>query len=141
MKCPYEDKKINQRICFMKRKVVGCIVAVLHAIDNHRGLKLISPFSRAVKNNEIHELIITDEEGASLGEEVNNVVYIGFIMIEKGGIILVGDQLITKGRLIGRVVGFDNTHMPNHQNIVLYSDNLKTGKDLNIKTEDFVIFQ
>jgi hypothetical protein len=141
MNCPYENKKLDQRIYFIKRKVVGNVVAVLHALDNRRELKLISPFSRVVKKNEIHELIITDEKNASPGKEVNNIAYIGFVMIKKGGIILVGDQLVIDSNLIGRVIGFDDTHMPNHQNIVLYSDNLKTGKSLDIKLEDVVIFQ
>jgi hypothetical protein len=62
MSKPYDFKRINQNIYGDKRLVEGKTIALLHIIFEDRGLKLIEAKSRAVKINEIHELMITDED-------------------------------------------------------------------------------
>ena len=106
-----------------------------------RTLHLIPPISRALKKNEIHELIVTYEKDAKPGTFVNHVSYLAFIEINRGGIMVVGDEVYRNNDLLGTVVGFDDTHMPNHQNIILYSPERKTGKELNINLEDLIIIQ
>ncbi|MGD9552696.1 MAG: hypothetical protein AB7V60_06295, partial [Candidatus Caldatribacteriota bacterium] len=124
-----------------KRKIQSSVVAVLQLVMEGRGLNLIKPISRAVKKNEIHELIVTDEKEAKPGSVVNQISYIAFIEISQGGVIVVGDEVYWNNNLLGIVAGFDDTHMPNHQNIVLYSIKRVTGKDLHINIEDPIIIQ
>lgn len=130
-KSPYVNKKV----------VKGNIVVILSSIIEKRGLNLIIPHSRAVKKNEIHEIMTTSEKNAAPGEVVNNVAYIGFFEVNEGGVIVTGDDVCIEGKLIGKVIGFDDTHMPNHQNIVLYSLKNKTGPELNINLEDEILFK
>lgn len=84
-----------------------------------RGLKLIYPYSRAIRAGEIHELMLTDEQGACPGTAVDHVSVIGFFEAETGGVILVGDRISVGSKVLGHVAGFDLTHMPNHMNIVI----------------------
>ncbi len=136
---PYASGLINKYPYYVKRAVQSSVVAILKLEMKDRGLKLIQPQSRALKKNEIHELIVTDERGAKPGVVVDSVAYIAFIEIQIGGIMVVGDEVYCNDILLGTVVGFDDTHMPNHQNIVLYSHKKITGKELNIKLEDPII--
>jgi hypothetical protein len=85
--------------------------------------------------------MITDEKEAKPGAVVNRVSYIAFIEIHRGGVMVVGDEVYWKNNFLGIVAGFDDTHMPNHQNIVLYSPKRTTGKDLNVNLEDPIIIQ
>jgi len=130
-KSPYVNKKV----------VEGNIMVILDSIVDKRRLNLIIPHSRAVKKNEIHEIMTISEKNAASGEVVNNVAYIGFFEVNGGGVIVTGDDVYIKGKLIGKVIGFDNTHMPNHQNIVLFSVKNKTGLELNINLEDDILFK
>ncbi len=136
---PYANGLINKNPFGAKRIIQSSVVAILQLELKERGLKLIQPRSRVLKKNEIHELIVTDEKGAKPGETVNNVDYIAFIEILKGGVMVVGDKVYWNNNLLGIVAGFDNTHMPNHQNIILYSPKISTGKKLNIELEDRIL--
>ena len=53
--------------------------------------------------------------------------------------MVMGDEVYWKNNLLGTVAGFDDTHIPNHQNIILYSPKISTGKELNIRIEDQII--
>ncbi len=133
---PY--KKIDaQRIYYKKKKIKGKIVAVLDLALVDRNLALIVPQSRALKRGEIHEIIFTDEDKGP-GDVVEKVSYIGFFEVEEGGIAIKGDVLTIKGTAIAKLIGFNDTHMPNHQNIVFYSPRVSTGKELGIDIGDEV---
>ena len=136
---PYASGLIIKSPYGPKRIIQGSVVAILQLNLENRGLKLIQPQSRVLKKNEIHELIVTDEKGAKPGAIVNNAAYIAFIEIQIGGVMVVGDEVYCNNILLGTVAGFDDTHMPNHQNIVLYSSKRNTGKDLNINLEDPIV--
>ena len=82
----------------------------------------------------------TADKYAAPGEVANDVTYVGFFEVEEGGVIVIGDSVYIGVKLIGEVVGFDDTHMPNHQNIVLYSSKGKTGAELNIDLNEEIIF-
>lgn len=129
---PYEKGK--------KREVRGKIVAVLDLKLDNRGYKLIPTPSRVILSREIHELISTDEEKAKPGEEVNCIGVIGFTEFITGGVLAVGDKVIIGGTGIGLIVGFDETHAPNHLNIIIRTVKRATGFDLNIELEEDVIF-
>jgi hypothetical protein len=112
-----------------KCDVLAEIVVVLSRKISNRGLKLISPYSRAVVTGGIHEFIVTDESRALPLSSVDRAAYVGFAEIKKGGVIMVGEQVSIVDHVIGQVVGFDETHMPNHLNIVVYSTEWKSGFD------------
>ena len=116
---PYKDRMIKKGTFFEKKAVNGELIAVSGLNLKSRGLKLIAPWTRAVLKNQIHELVLTDEPDAKPGGKVDRVFYIGFFEIKVGGIIMVADKVRIGGKVIGFVAGFDETHMPNHINIVI----------------------
>lgn len=124
---PYASGKLKSNTYAAKSDVVGPLVVVLQGHMANRELQLIAPVSRAVKRYEVHELIITDEAGAGPGKRVDNIAYLGFFSVEQGGVIVAGDNVYLEEKLIGRLAGFDDTHMPNHQNIVIYAANKLSG--------------
>jgi len=69
----------------------------------------------------------------------NRVTVLGFFEVETGGIILIGDQASLDGAPIGEVVGFDQTHMPNHMNILvkgpLKRPELRLGSKVSFRKE------
>lgn len=134
---PYE--KLKSSPFYVKRTPEGELVAVLDLKLDGRGLKLILPRSRAIKRGEIHEVIITTED-ASPGEEVGYAVYVGFWEASVGGIVEVGDELWIGGKRIGVLLGFDETHFPNHLNMVFRGEPL-TGKERGLSLGDEVKFK
>jgi hypothetical protein len=123
-----------------KRPVEGHIVCVLHARSERRGMQLEPHPSRAVPAGEIHELAVTDDPAAVPGAQVERVAYVGFFEIARGGVILAGDAVCLDGRELGRVAGFDCTHFPNHMNILVFSPQRQTGKELGATVEAPVTF-
>jgi hypothetical protein len=101
-----------------KSAVVGRVVAVLRGVTDRRGLYLTEYRSRAVPVGQVHELMVTDEQ-APLESTVDRVALIAFFEVTEGGVLLVGDLVTLGGHLVGELAGFDETHMPNHQNICL----------------------
>ena len=112
------------------RPVNGAVVTVLDSTHEARGLKLISTYSRALRKNSIHELIATDEADKKPGGTVDRIAYLAFFEVNRGGCVLVGETLRLGQRPIGRVVGFDETHEPNHVNIIIGMNQRKTGRQL-----------
>ncbi|MBP2664574.1 MAG: hypothetical protein H6Q71_2522 [Firmicutes bacterium] len=137
MSDPYSRNMFGQfNPYFAKRQTTGTLAVVLDGTFDDRGLELISPSSRAVKTSEIHELILSDEDTGP-GKRVNRIAYVGFVEINRGGVIIVGDSVRTDETVIGTVAGFDETHMPNHLNIVL-AGNRKTGRELQLSVENAI---
>jgi len=133
---PYKEKLITGSLCSKKALVRGRVVAVMDAKLSHRGLQLIISPTRALLSGEIHELIVTDEEDAGSGKVVNRIAYIGFFELEKGGVVAKGDKVTLKRKSIGEIVGFDETHAPNHLNIIIKSSKRKSGKELGVELGD-----
>ena len=122
---PYDPKLITPSVYGDRRPVLGEIVALLHIIFQDRGLKLIQARSRALLKDEIHELMITDEEGAAPGGGADRVSAIAFFEVRRGGLAVVGDEVVIGGSALGSLAGFDMTHMPNHMNLLLKSASLE----------------
>ena len=137
---PYASGKIRVSPYYRKCDVEGVCVAVLDLRMNNRGLELIKPQSRVLNTNEIHEFIAT-EETSKCGEKVDAIAYIAFVQITKGGVILRGDSLLLNEDTLGVISGYDETHMPNHLNIVFRVSELKTGKEIGIALGDTVIIR
>jgi len=82
-----------------------------------------------MRTGEIHELILTDERAATPGSTVDRVAYLGFAEVTAGGLIVARDVLTIGGEIIGQIAGYDETHMPNHLNIVVVGDSFASGFD------------
>jgi len=124
---PYATGKFTDNPYACKSDVLGNLVVALQGRLATRGLLLITPPSRCVCRHQIHELILTDELEAAPGSVVNQIAYLGFFEVSEGGVLLRGDEVRLEGRLLGTVAGFDETHMPNHLNIVIHTPELRTG--------------
>ena len=125
MSSPYDFKRITPSVYGYRRPVKGEIVALLHVYFKDRGLELIETKSRALCKDEIHELMITDEEGAAPGGGAERVRAIAFFEIKQPGLIVVGDKVSIQDKKLGKVAGYDETHMPNHMNILIKSDSVE----------------
>ncbi|QGG47273.1 DUF6917 domain-containing protein [Heliorestis convoluta] len=124
---PYSKGMLKVHPYAKKKDVVGELVAILDGRLEQRGLQLIKPISRALAVNEIHEIIITDEEEAGPGKIVNRIAYLAFFEVKGPGVVVTGDPVYLKGKHLGYIAGFDETHMPNHINMVIYSKERLTG--------------
>ncbi|MEK6885099.1 MAG: hypothetical protein AABY22_36040, partial [Nanoarchaeota archaeon] len=76
------------------------------------------------------------DSNAIPNKPINNIAYLGFGEIIEGGIVEVGDIIYLKNRPLGIILGFDETHFPNHYNIIIKSEKLITGLALEIKPKD-----
>jgi len=123
MTAPYDFRRITPSVYGDRRPVEGEVVALLHVCFEDRGLKLIETKSRAVQLQEIHELMITDEDAAP-GGGADRVRAIAFFEVDRSGLIVVGDKVSVGGKPLGTLAGFDQTHMPNHMNIVVKAESL-----------------
>ncbi|MBL8698036.1 MAG: hypothetical protein JNK67_06675 [Alphaproteobacteria bacterium] len=112
--------------------IPGALVGVMRLKVLDRGMSLITPWTRAVRRFDVHELIVTDAD-AGPGDTVARCAYLGFAEFAAGGVAMSGDELWIDGARIGTVAGFDETHMPNHQNIVIRGDALLTGLERGLR--------
>jgi hypothetical protein len=124
---PYDMKLITPSVYGDRRPVIGEIVALLHITFEDRNLELIPARSRGLRKNEIHELMITDEENAGPGGGADRVSAIAFFEVLEGGLAVVGDKVSIEGKPLGRVAGYDLTHMPNHMNVLVKAESLDAG--------------
>jgi hypothetical protein len=140
--CPYESGLIRGRPKIVSRTgLEGRVVAVLTSNRSERGLKLIQPWTRCIKQNEVHEVLLTDEPNPLPGGTVNKVAAIAFIEFFSSGLIMGDDSVFMGGQLIGHIAGFDETHFPNHINIILKGPARKTGLEFGLKGGDRVVFE
>lgn len=124
----------NNNPYYAKRPVKGKVVVVLDGVYDNRGLSLMKPPSRALVSGEIHEFIMTDEVKGP-GEIVNQIAYLAFIEVTQASVIIVGDPVRIGDKLIGKIAGYDETHMPNHLNIVLKGTRA-SGRTMDIHLDD-----
>ncbi len=141
MSDPYARKLVSSNFYHSKIDIKGKFVVVLDGKLENRGLNLIQPISRAFPKNTIIELIGTDEQNALPGSKVDNICYIGFVELLNSGVILTGDKVLWNGKEIGTIAGYDDTHMPNHQNTIVLMKERIPGKELGIKNNDELIIK
>ena len=120
---PYDFRCITPGVYGERRQVEGEVVALLHVSFQDRGLRLIETKSRAVRLNEMHELMITDEDAAP-GGGADRVRAIAFFEVSRSGLIVVGDKVSVGAKPLGVLAGYDETHMPNHMNMVVKAPSL-----------------
>ncbi|MFJ4343509.1 DUF6917 domain-containing protein [Streptomyces sp. NPDC088915] len=108
--------------------LTGRWVAVMEHRRLSRGMKLERWRTRAVPAGTVHELMTTPAPPPAGGDRVDEVSYLGFAEFT-GGLLAVGDAVHeADGKLLGHVLGFDDTHLPNHMNVVLLSEDRRTGR-------------
>ena len=115
----------------------GRLVAVLDESGEDWDLKLMRNLSRAAKDTEINELVVTDEE-AKPGGSVSRGAAVAFVEFTSGGMLIEGDRIEVNGELLGEIAGFDETFMPNHQTIVLRAAERTTGRQRGYSLDDTV---
>lgn len=123
-----------------KRAVPGTVVKVLVHRRDDRGMRLEPFASRCVREGEVHELVTTDHDSTVPGARVDRVGFLGFLEIDRAGVIDRGDEVWIDGRLVGTVLGFDGCHFPNHYNILIHTLVPVTGADLDLAPELAVRF-
>jgi len=124
----------------VNRSLSGEIVTVLRGVSDHRGLKLEGYRSRAVQAGQIHELMCTDAAGVAPDDIVDRVALLGFFEISRSGVLLVGSRVMVGEYELGAIAGFNDTHMPNHQNICLRTASLTDGVQLGLSLGDLIRF-
>ena len=132
---PYNRKMFKADPYYAKSILAGKLAVILDGQYPERGLKLIPQPSRAICRYQVHELIVTDEV-AGPGDTVDPIAYLGFVEFYQGGVLVAGDRVMVDGEDIGAVCGFDETHMPNHLNIVLRGERISgRGRKLSLGQE------
>lgn len=126
---------------YPRRETTGVVIAVLRTSRVDRGLKLIAERTRCIRRSDIHEFIITNESDPRPGGAVDRIGYLAFVEFETGGVIAAGDVMSIDGRDVGQLVGFDETHAPNHMNIVIRSEDRTAGLARGIELGQSVILR
>lgn len=140
MKDPYTSGMFKVNPYAQKSPVSGSLCVVLRGEIPKRGLKLIAQPSRCLNLGQVHELILTDEVASADGI-VDNIAYLGFFTVSTPGVIVAGDEVMLGAKSIGTLLGFDETHMPNHQNIVIKVSKLASGETAGAKLGDTIEFR
>jgi len=106
------------------------ILAVLSSKTTDRGLKLSEFTSRCMMKGEVHEFLVANEWTSDRNMLFNDISYLGFFEFTTAGVLEVGDRLLDEdNNLIGEIIGFDFTHMPNHMNVILSSASNQSGTE------------
>ncbi|WP_335974464.1 DUF6917 domain-containing protein [Streptomyces sp. CA2R106] len=124
-----------------KRTVHGSLVKILLHRRDDRGMTLEPHASRCVRAGEVHELVTTDHTDPAPGARIDRVGFLGFVELERGGVIDRGDTVRIGDHTVGTVLGFDACHFPNHYNILIRTGTPVTGPDLGLAPEQRVSFE
>lgn len=137
---PHIEGKVDRAHYSSKMELSARLFAVLDLTEEDRGLNLIPQLSRAVRRGDVLELIRTDEEDAGPGSNVDRAAYIGFAEVSEAGLLLFGDTVTVREEEIGTIAGFDETHLPNHLNVVIRSKRLVAGREMDLPLDELVTF-
>lgn len=137
---PYAAGMIPGTPNILRTPLDGRFIGILQSKRFQRGLALIQPKTRCVRRYEIHELVLTDEMDAAPGTRVDRFFGLGFVEFTAGGLVAQGDHIEIAGETIAEVVGFDESHAPNHLNIVAKTTAPRTGIERGIKPGDPIRF-
>ncbi|MER6332729.1 hypothetical protein ABT298_26085 [Streptomyces sp. NPDC001034] len=123
-----------------KRVVRGALVKVLVHRRTDRGMRVEEHAARCVRHGEVHELVTTDQWEPRPGARIDRVGFLGFVELGCGGVIDRGDLVRVGDTAVGRVLGFDACHLPNHYNILIHAERSVSGRDLELRPEMTVTF-
>lgn len=131
-------------MCFMnkriKRNIIGRFVKLMFHTKENRNMTLANYNTRCIREKEIHEIVTTDHENLKIGDAINRVGFLGFTEIYTGGVIQQEDLVYINNNYVGKVIGFDECHYPNHYNIIIKTDRPLTSEDIQINVEDTICF-
>jgi hypothetical protein len=136
---PYEGQIVPRHLKCLKNPVDAHVVGVLGNTAERRGMTLIPMPSRVVRAGDVHELVST-VEAARPGETVESVGYLGWVGFDQPGVLVAGDTVYVNGRRLGEICGFDETHAPNHLNIVIKTAEILTGRTAHFDANMRVTF-
>ena len=136
---PYARNLVNRGFYHAKPDIRTRVAVVLTGELENRGLELIKPISRAFPAGTIIELIGTDEPEAGPGRSVQRIAYLAFVELLDGGVIVSGDPVTAGGAQLGTIAGFDDTHMPNHQNTIVRMQAQRSGAELGLAPGDEIL--
>ncbi len=114
-----------------KATIVASLVAVMDHRRHDRALGISEFKTRCVRRGEVHEFLMCMPSNEA--SSIDDVSYLGFAEIQTPGVIAVGDSVMLDDERVGIIYGFDNTHMPNHMNIVLEGTSLKNGAERGLR--------
>jgi hypothetical protein len=124
-----------------KRPIETIAVSLLDHTRDDRGMTVVEWSSRCVRRGDLHEIVTTDQANARPGDRIDRVGFVGFVEVLTAGVIDVGDRLVVNERAIGRVIGFDECHFPNHYNILIECNRLWTARSLDIGIDERLVFR
>lgn len=119
---PYQSPK---KAKIKKMDLIGKLITVHGTIRENRKIEPMIQRTRVVNKGEAHELLIG--KNYKKGEMIEDTAYIGFVEFLETGLLKQGDKLYIRWQEVGRIIGFDDTHMPNHLNIIIGSPEFKPG--------------
>lgn len=135
---PYSEFDIDPDEAFPEgRPVEGTVVTVLDFRLPERTFELLDTLTRALTRHDIHEVIAIDG-GAQPGEVATGATYVCFFEVERGGVVTTGMDVSIGGEKIGEIVGYDETHAPNHLNILCRAEPPQTGRESDFDVESDV---
>jgi hypothetical protein len=126
----------------LQRREARAHIVLVYGHKRHgRAMRLAPYWTRCVRQGDIDELVVT-VRGAQSGDQslVDDVAYIGFVEFEHGSVVVVGDRVLVGDRPLGTLLGFDETHAPNHVNLVVEARELLSGAERRVGVEDTVRF-
>lgn len=116
------------------------VVRLLFHVADDRGMRLSPSGSRCIPVGQIHELVTTTDRPTNAGDIVDNVGFLGFVEFKDPAMLCRGDEVWLGDLRIGTLAGFDESHFPNHYNILIRSDRLWTAGDVDLRPLDEIRF-
>ncbi len=127
-------KKEHRLEFIAKQTLAAKWVAVMDRERMDRNMLLSDFKTRCIRLGEIHEFIVCDVPWGKRESSIDHVYYLGFAEFTTPGVISLGDLIsIPSTTFKGYVLGFDETHMPNHQNILISTPEPCSGKTLSLE--------
>jgi L-arabinose 1- dehydrogenase len=133
-----------------KPPVTATVVKLLFHTRTDRGMALSPWESRCIPAGQVHELLTTTDRPRAAGDRIDRVGFLGFAAFDTPAVLERGDGVWlvprspvgdTARRQLGTVAGFDESHWPNHYNIVIDTDELLTAGDVDLHPGDELRFE
>lgn len=126
----------------LERREARARVVLVYGHKRHgRAMRLAPYWTRCVRQGDIDELVVTVRRvGTDDPSLVEDVAYVGFVEYERGSVVIVGDRVLVGDEPLGTLLGFDETHAPNHLNVVVEASELLSGAERRVGVEDTVRF-
>jgi predicted dehydrogenase len=133
-----------------KPPVAATVVKLLFHTRADRGMTLSPWQSRCVPAGQVHELVTTTDRPRVAGDRVDRVGFLGFAAFDAPAVLERGDRVWlvprspvgdTARRQLGTIAGFDESHWPNHYNLVIDTDELLTAGDVDLRPGDKIFVE